>query len=104
MQLGIVDGLKCLEAVFTDEFKSAETQRCQVHLARSVMTKCPHKIREEVVDDLRSIFYASSKKNALKFYKEFEERWAKEIPSSFKTLEQNIESALRFYRYPVEGG
>lgn len=102
VQLGIMDGLKGLEAVFTDEFKSAETQRCQVHLARNVMTKCPHKIREEVADDLRSIFYASSKKNALKFYKEFEERWAKEIPSAFKTLEQNIESALRFYNYPAE--
>ncbi len=102
VQLGIMDGLKGLESVFTDEFKNAETQRCQVHLARNVMTKCPHKIRDKVADDLRSIFYASSKKGAVKFYKEFEDRWAKEIPSAFKTLDQNIESALRFYNYSAE--
>ncbi len=97
-----MDGLPGLEKVFTEEFANAEVQRCQVHLARNVLTKCPAKIREDVADDLRSIFYASTRAKAMKFYKEFEDRWAKEIPSAFKSLEQNIESALRFYNYPAE--
>lgn len=102
VQLGLMDGLPGLEKVFTEEFVNAEVQRCQVHLARNVLTKCPAKIKEAVADDLRSIFYASTKSKAMKFYKEFEDRWAKEVPSAFKSLEQNIESALRFYNYPAE--
>ena len=102
VQLGLMDGLPGLEKVFTEEFANAEVQRCQVHLARNVLTKCPAKIREDVADDLRSIFYASTRAKAMKFYKEFEDRWAKEIPSAFKSLKQNIESALRFYNYPAE--
>lgn len=102
VQLGLMDGLPGLEKVFKEEFINAEVQRCQVHLARNVLTKCPAKIKEQVADDLRSIFYASSRSKAMQFYKEFAERWAKEIPSAFKSLEQNIESALRFYNYPAE--
>jgi len=102
IQLGLMDGLPGLEKVFTDEFVNAKVQRCQVHLARNVLTKCPAKIKEAVADDLRSIFYASTRSKAMEFYKEFENRWAKEVPSAFKSLEQNIESALRFYNYPEE--
>ncbi len=102
VQLGLMDGLSGLEKVFTEEFINAEVQHCQVHLVRNTLTKCPAKIIEDVADDLRSIFYASTKFRAMKFYKEFEERWAKEVPSAFKSLEQNIESALRFYNYPAE--
>ncbi len=61
VQLGLMDGLPGLEKVFKEEFINAEVQRCQVHLARNVLTKCPAKIKEQVADDLRSIFYASSR-------------------------------------------
>jgi putative transposase len=100
IQLGIMDGLSGLEKVFTEEFTNGKVQRCQVHLARNVLAKCPHKIKQEVADDLRSIFYASSKKKADVFYKEFEKKWAKEIPSAFKSLESNIENALTFMSFP----
>ena len=100
VELGIMDGLAGLEKVFLEEFKSARVQRCQVHLARNVLAKCPHKIKQEVADDLRSIFYASSKKKAEGFYKVFESKWAKEVPSAFKSLETNLENALTFMSFP----
>jgi putative transposase len=102
VELGIMDGLAGLEKVFAEEFANAKVQRCQVHLARNVLAKCPHKIKQEVADDLRSIFYASSKKKADAFYKEFGKKWAKEIPSAFKSLETNIENALTFMGFPSE--
>ena len=40
--LGIMDGLKGLETVFTEEFPNAKIQRCQVHVARNVLAKVPH--------------------------------------------------------------
>jgi putative transposase len=100
VQLGIMDGLAGLEKVFLEEFKNSQVQRCQVHLSRNVLAKTPHKIKEEVADDLRSIFYASSRKKADVFYKEFEKKWSKEIPSAFKSLETNIERALTFMSFP----
>lgn len=100
VELGIMDGLAGLEKVFLEEFKNSRVQRCQVHLARNVLAKCPHKIKQAVADDLRSIFYASSKKKAESFYKEFERKWGKEIPSAFKSLETNLENALTFMSFP----
>jgi len=100
VELGIMDGLLGLEKVFLEEFTNSRVQRCQVHLARNVLAKCPHKIKQEVADDLRSIFYASSKKKADAFYKVFEKKWEKEIPSAFKSLETNIETALTFMSFP----
>jgi putative transposase len=46
VELGIMDGLAGLEKVFLEEFKNARVQRCQVHLARNVLAKCPHKIKQ----------------------------------------------------------
>ncbi len=100
VQLGIMDGLAGLEKVFLEEFKNSQVQRCQVHLNRNVLAKTPHKIKEKVADDLRSIFYASSRKKADAFYKEFEKKWSKEIPSAFKSLEANIDRALTFMSFP----
>lgn len=102
IQLGIMDGLAGLETVFEEEFPKARVQRCQVHLASNVLTKTPHAIRKQVADDMRSIFYASSRKKAMDFFRDFEKRWEKEIPSAVKCLQNNIESALRFFSFPQE--
>ena len=36
------------------------------------------------------------------FYKTFETKWSKEIPSAFKCLERNIGNALTFMKFPEE--
>jgi putative transposase len=100
--LGIMDGLPALEKVFQEEFSNAKTQRCQVHVARNVLAKVPRSQKQAVADDLRSIFYATSKKKALEFYESFQERWAKEVPSAVKCLEQSLESCLTFFSFPEE--
>jgi transposase-like protein len=102
VQLGIMDGLSGLEKVFEEEFPNAKVQRCQVHVARNVLAKVPHKMKKEVADDLRSIFYASSKEKADEFYRSFYEKWNKDIPSAVKSLTQSIDSCLTFFRFPEE--
>ena len=100
--LGIMDGLPGLERVFKEEFTNAEVQRCQVHVARNVLAKVPKTLKESVADDMRSIFYASSKKKAMAFFVEFKNRWEKEIPSAVKCLENSIDACLRFFKFPEE--
>ncbi len=102
VQLGIMDGLPGLETVFKEEFSDAKVQRCQVHVARNIIAKVPHNLKQAVADDMRSIFYASSKEKAKVFYKEFQEKWAKEIPSAVKSLDQSIDSCLTFFSFPQE--
>ena len=61
-----MDGLQGLERVFKEEFTNAEVQCCQVHSARNVLAKVPKTLKESVADGMRSIFYASSKKKAMR--------------------------------------
>ena len=82
VSLGIMDGLRGLEKVFIEEFPKARVQRCQVHVTRNVLAKVPKKLKKAVADEIRSIFYASSKKNALAFFATFKARWQKEVPSA----------------------
>lgn len=100
--LGVMDGLPGLEKVFQEEFPQAQIQRCQVHVARNVLAKVPQKLKQEVADDIRSIFYASSKKKALDFFQSFRERWDKELPSAVKCLDRSIDSCLTFFHFPEE--
>ena len=100
--LGVMDGLPGLEKVFKEEFPRARVQRSQVHVARNVLAKVPKKLKKEIADELRSIFYASSKDKAMAFFQEFKERWAKELPSAVKSLENSIESCLTYLAFPEE--
>jgi len=102
MELGIMDGLPGLEKVFKEEFPRAKVQRCQVHVARNVLAKVPRKLKQSVADDMRSIFYASSKKKAYELYGEFQEKWWQELPSATKCLGQSIDSCLSFFDFPEE--
>jgi len=100
--LGVMDGLPGLERVFNEEFPKARVQRCQVHVARNVLAKVPKKLKQAVADDIRSIFYASSKDKAMEFFTEFKQKWEKEIPSAVKTLKNSIDACLTFFNFPEE--
>jgi len=66
-------------------------------MAWNVLAKVPRKLKQAVADDLRSIFYASSKEKALEFFSRFKERWEKEIPSAVKCLENSLDGCLTFF-------
>jgi putative transposase len=100
--LGIMDGLTGLERVFTEEFPQAKVQRCQVHVARNVLAKVPKKLKKEVADDVRSIFYASSRQKAVSFYRQFVEKWESSLPSAVSCLDKSLQSCLTFFNFPEE--
>jgi putative transposase len=102
IQLGIMDGLSGLERVFKDEFPKAKVQRCQVHVARNVLAKVPRKLKKDVADQVRSIFYASSKRKAYGFFKSFKDKWEKDLPSAVKCLKNSLNSCLSYLHFPEE--
>lgn len=100
--LGIMDGLMGLETVFKDEFRKAKIQRCQVHVARNVLAKVPKKYKQAIADEMRSIFYASSKDKSLALFEAFQIKWNKTIPSAVKCLHQALDACLTFFNCPPE--
>ena len=102
IQLGIMDGLRGLETVFKEEFRKAKVQRCQFHVSGNVLTKVPRKNKQEVADHLRNIFYSSSKKKALGYFKEFEDKYKEVYPSAYKSLANSLESCLTYLKFPKE--
>jgi putative transposase len=100
--LGIMDGLPGLESVFKEEFPGAKVQRCQVHVARNILAKVPKKHKQEVADDIRSIFYASSKKKSLEQVNSFHKKWEETLPSATSCLNRSIDSCLTFFKFPEE--
>ena len=101
VRLGVMDGLPGLEKVFQEEFPNGKVQRCQVHVARNVLTKVPHKMKMKVADRLRDIFYASSREKAREFYDKFVADYEKSIPSAVGSLKNSIDRCLTFYDFPV---
>lgn len=100
--LGIMDGLAGLEGVFMEEFPRAKVQRCQVHVARNILAKVPRKLKKKVSDEVRSIFYASSRKKAIQFFNGFKTKWKNELPSAVKCLERSLDSCLAYLQFPEE--
>ena len=74
VELGIMDGLPGFGKVFKEEFSKEKVKRCQEHIARNVPAKVPKKLKKEIADEVRSIFYASSKSKAIGFLESFKSR------------------------------
>lgn len=100
--LGMMDGLSGLETVFREEFPNARVQRCQVHVARNVLAKVPKKFKQDVANDLRSIFYAPSLEKAWEYFENFRQTWRKSLPSAVECLERSIDACLTFFNFPPE--
>ena len=100
--LGMMDGLTGLETVFKEEFPQAKVQRCQVHVARNVLAKVPKKFKQDVANDLRSIFYAPSQEKSWECFEGFRLRWHESIPSAVDCLERSIDACLTFFNFPPE--
>jgi putative transposase len=100
--LGVMDGLPGLERIFKEEFPKAKVQRCQVHVSRNVLAKVPRKLKKVIGDEIRSIFYASSRQKAMEFFDQFRGRWEKELPSAVKSLENSLQACLTYLNFPEE--
>lgn len=102
VRIGIMDGLPGLEKVFKEEFPKAKIQRCQVHVARNVLAKVPQKHKQAVADEMRSIFYASSREKSLELFEQFKFKWQADLPSAVKCLENSLQACLTFFNCPEE--
>jgi putative transposase len=102
VKLGVMDGLAGLSSVFSEEFRSAKVQRCQVHVARNVLCKVPKAAKQQVADAIRSIFYAPSRQSAREQYETFYESYQTTYPSAVKCLGNVLDECLTYLSFPDE--
>jgi putative transposase len=106
-------GLKGVELVVSDDheglksaifrhFQGASHQRCQVHYARNLLGMVSYASRKELGADLRAIFAASAREQALQIASSVAEKWRKKKSNEkiAEHIEEHIEECLACLAFP----
>ena len=101
VELVVSDDHEGLKAAVERHFQGASWQRCQVHYARNLLGMVGAKKRKELAAELRSIFAATSREQALGIASEVADRWrGKGHKKVACHLEEHIEECLACLSFP----
>jgi putative transposase len=101
VELVVSDDHKGLKAAIERYFQGASWQRCQVHYARNLLGMVGVKKRKELAAELRAIFAATSREQALRIASEVAHRWrGKGHEKIACLLEEHIEECLTCLAFP----
>ena len=98
--LVIGDGIPGLWKAVRTVFPTAWHQRCWVHKMRNVLDKVPKKIHDEVLDQLRLIYYATSLHEALRLRQAFIQQYRTAYPKAVQSLLEASEALFTYFRFP----
>lgn len=96
----ISDGLTGLKEAIKRKFPEALTQRCVVHQVRGTLGKVRNKHKEEMADDLKTIYRVEKLEEAKKNLEAVKNKWKKYYPRLFKSWEVNLEDLMSFLAFP----
>ncbi len=97
-----VDGLTGISDAIRSVFPQAEIQRCVVHQIRNSLRYVSWKERKAVARDLKSIYKASTEKEALSSLEDFEKKWSKKYPHIAVSWRKNWGELATYFKYPQE--
>jgi putative transposase len=101
VQLVISDDHEGLKSAIARHFQGASQQRCQVHYARNLLGMVGAARRKELASDLRAIFAAPDRKQALQIAASVAEKWRKKGNEKVaEHLEEQIEECLSCLAFP----
>ena len=110
-------GLQGVELVTSDDHKGLRAaiarcfqgagcplgaQRCQVHVTRNLLSGVGQRHRRALADDLRGIFAASTRTQAIVAAQAAADRWRASHPAVATRLEEELEHALTCLSFPAE--
>ena len=94
VRLVVSDDHEGLKAAIARHFQGASHQRCQVHYARNLLGMVGHAKRKELGADLRAIFAAPERKQALAIAASVADKWRKKGNEKVaEHLEEHMRSA-----------
>jgi transposase-like protein len=101
VQLVVSEDHEGLKSAIARHFQGASHQRCQVHYARNLLGMVGHARRKELASDLRTIFAALNRKQALTIAASVAEKWRrKDNEKVAEHLEEHIEECLSCLAFP----
>jgi putative transposase len=99
VELGIMDGLPGLTAVFQGFFPRAQTQRCQKHAKANACRRVRKKERELFSQELNRVFYAPNESAARAAFFALKDQWGRLFPSAVQIIEKDLDSLLTFLQF-----
>jgi putative transposase len=96
----VSDGLSGLKEAIKRKFPDALTQRCIVHQMRSTLSKVRKKHKEEVAEDLRTIYRVDSLDQAKKNLKAVKDKWETNYPKLLNSWEDHLEDLMAHLAFP----
>ena len=102
VELVVSDDHEGLKAAIARHFQCASHQRCQVHYSRNLLGMVGHARRKELASDLRAIFAAPDRNQALQIASSVAEKWRKEKGSEKVAchIEEHVEECLSCLTFP----
>jgi len=101
VQLVVSDDHEGLKAAIARHFQGASHQRCQVHYARNLLGMVGHARRKELGADLRAIFAAPDRKQALTIAASVAEKWRqKRSEKVAEHIDEHVEESLSCLAFP----
>jgi putative transposase len=101
VELVVSDDHEGLKSAIDRHFQGASWQRCQVHYARNLLGMVSHARRKKLGADLRAIFAAAGRAQALAMASEIARKWrGKGYEKVAEHLEEHIEECLTCLAFP----
>jgi putative transposase len=95
------DDHKGLKAAIDRHFQGASWNRCQVHFARDLVKLVGPGRRGELAADLREIFAATTREQAMTMSEAVASRWEASHPAVARLVEEGIEDCLACLAFPL---
>ncbi|MFN3640489.1 MAG: IS256 family transposase [Flavobacterium sp.] len=100
--IACTDNLKGLTQAIKAVFPETLTQLCIVHQIRNAIRFVPTKHRREFMADMKKIYQAINREDALKAIDSLNIKWSEKYPYSVKSWIQNQDELTLFLNFPIE--
>jgi len=100
LRLVTTDGCPGLHAALDVVYPYVPRQRCWVHKLRNVASKLRRTQQKDCLAGARAIYQALTRREAVRCYWAWAQRWRKEAPKAVACLEQDLNSLLAFLGCP----
>ena len=101
VELVVSDNHEGLKAAIERHFQGASWQRCQVHYSRNLLGMVGHAKRKALAADLRAIFAAPAREQALRIASSAAEKWRERgYAKVAEHIEEHLEECLACLAFP----
>ncbi len=100
--LVVADGGKGAKQAIIRSFPKAYRQRCIAHKMRNIAVKLPKEKQQEVIKEVREVYYAPEYDEAKQKVSLFIDKYADRYPSMIQCFNEDIEACLMHLKFPEE--